>query len=172
MVILNTIRPLFLILVLATLSFTAASAPTETNYLRIQHVERCGDMLNLNKRSFCVLLRGEVQQGLQLKFHGQNIPFTTLDDKANYLQVDLSSPTLSSGPLWLQQGEEKSNAVWVSLRSSHVIAAGKDKVVKNDDGINTYLDLVSIIIEEQRDGLKESTRLAKKYHATIVGMIP
>ncbi|MBC6905104.1 peptidase S8 and S53 subtilisin kexin sedolisin [Saccharophagus sp. K07] len=142
------------------------------NSLRILHIERCGDLLDLSKRLYCIQTPDEVTRDVQIKFQGRDFRYKKLDAKPHTLQVDLSSPKLTSGPLWLQKGDKKSNAIWVSLQNSHVVAAGKDGVVKNDDGINTYLDLVSIIIEEQHDGLKESERLARKYGADIVGMIP
>jgi hypothetical protein len=34
-----------------------------------------------------------------------------------------------------------------------VIAAGPDEVAKNMDGLTTYVDLVSLLIEEKYDGL-------------------
>lgn len=40
------------------------------------------------------------------------------------------------------------------------------------DGLTTYVDLVSLLIEEQHDGLGEARRIAGKYGAQVVGAIP
>lgn len=40
------------------------------------------------------------------------------------------------------------------------------------DGLTTYLDLVSLLIEEKHDGAAEARRIADKYGAQVVGAIP
>ncbi len=40
------------------------------------------------------------------------------------------------------------------------------------DGLTTYVDLVSLLIEENHDGRREAERLADKYGARVVGAIP
>ncbi|HFQ8766113.1 TPA: S8 family serine peptidase, partial [Pseudomonas aeruginosa] len=75
-------------------------------------------------------------------------------------------------PLWLEQGGRSSNPVWLTLNGSHVLAAGPDEVAKNMDGLTTYVDLVSLLIEENHDGRREAERLADKYGARVVGAIP
>ena len=81
-------------------------------------------------------------------------------------------PRHASGPLWLEQGGRSSNPVWLTLNGSHVLAAGPDEVAKNMDGLTTYVDLVSLLIEENHDGRREAERLADKYGARVVGAIP
>lgn len=39
------------------------------------------------------------------------------------------------------------------------------------DGLTTYVDLVSLLIEENHDGRREAERLADKYGARVVGAI-
>jgi hypothetical protein len=38
------------------------------------------------------------------------------------------------------------------MRNSHVVAAGLSELAKNMDGLTTYVDLVSLVIEEDQDG--------------------
>ncbi|MGA4815792.1 S8 family serine peptidase [Pseudomonas aeruginosa] len=45
-------------------------------------------------------------------------------------------------------------------------------MAKNMDGLTTYVDLVSLLIEENHDGRREAERLADKYGARVVGAIP
>jgi len=53
-----------------------------------------------------------------------------------------------------------------------VVAATEQEIAKNLDDITTYVDLISLIIEEEYDGAEEAQRLAEKYDAEVVGMIP
>ncbi len=53
-----------------------------------------------------------------------------------------------------------------------MIAATQEDVADNMDGISTYVNLVSLIIEESYNGAEEARRLADKYGAEVVGMIP
>ena len=46
-----------------------------------------------------------------------------------------------------------------------------DEVAKNMDGLTTYLNLVSVLIEEHHDGLRQAQRIADKYGAQVVGAI-
>lgn len=140
--------------------------------LRIVHWVRCGDLLDKQQLEICLTLSGELKADATLHFNNKALPASQLPLKDKVLRLSLSSPDIASGPLWLEQGGRKSNAVWVSRGQSHVVAANEDGVVKNADGINTYLNLVSLIIEERYDGLRESRALAKKYNATVVGAIP
>ena len=42
----------------------------------------------------------------------------------------------------------RSNPVWLSAGRSQVLAAKPDEVARNMDDLTTYVDLVSLIIEE------------------------
>ncbi|CAN0562341.1 unnamed protein product, partial [Ectocarpus sp. 12 AP-2014] len=88
------------------------------------------------------------------------------------VRVRISSADAESGPLWLEQHDHSSNPIWVSLKGSHVVAATDQEVAENMDGLTTYVDLISLIIEESHNGAEESQRLAEKYGANVVGMIP
>jgi hypothetical protein len=39
--------------------------------------------------------------------------------------------------LWFEQDGQASNPIWLSLNSSHVVAATDQEVVKNMDGLTT-----------------------------------
>ena len=73
--------------------------------------------------------------------------------------------------MWLEVDGQASNPVWLTRQRSHVVAAGPDEVAKNMDGLTTYLNLVSVLIEERYDGLQEARRIADKYGAQVVGAI-
>ncbi|MDH0897397.1 MULTISPECIES: S8/S53 family peptidase [unclassified Pseudomonas] len=137
--------------------------------LRITQLQRCGDLLD-DASQYCVGTTG-LGDG-ELRVH---LGDKTLD--ANRVQRDGQSLRLKLGrepsaPLWLEQGERSSNPVWLSRGRSQVLAAGPDEVAKNMDGLTTYLDLVSLLIEEKHDGRKEAERLARRYGAKVVGAIP
>ncbi len=141
--------------------------------LRIKHLERCGDILDVKTQEFCLIVSGvSAEQKPTIKLNGKKIPAAKTKTENNLLRVSLASRQYDSGPLWIEDGQQASNAVWLSLKGSHVIAATEDEVAKNMDGLNTYLNLVSLIIEEKYNGLQEARQLAQKYNATIVGMIP
>lgn len=141
--------------------------------LRIEHLERCGDLFNERRQEFCLRIAGDVSAGkLTIKLDGKSLPDAQIKRDENALHIRISSRRYNSGPLWIEHNKLASNAVWLSLNRSHVVAATADEVTKNMDGLNTYINLVSVIIEERYDGLTETRKLAEKYKATIVGMIP
>lgn len=146
-----------------------AAEPAE---LRIQHWERCGDLFDARHVHICLTISGVAPEKATLRFNHKTVPPAQLQRDNQVWRVKFLRADMASGPLWLEQGEQKSNAVWISGGDSHVQAAGEADVVKNADGIATYLNLASVIIEERYDGQRESQRLAKKYNATIVGAIP
>jgi hypothetical protein len=132
---------------------------------------RCGDLLDAKRFTFCgrlapppgsAALRGTVDgadRPLQIRANGS-------------FEVTLPREENRSGPLQIWQGERPSNAVWLSLQQSAVVAALPDETVKTSEGITTYVDLLSIVIEEPFDALPEARRLAGKYQAHVVGAIP
>jgi len=141
--------------------------------LRIDHLERCGDFFAQAEQEFCVSTKGKlVDKELRVLLDGKALAPTAVKRKGGVLRIKIVTADYHSAPLWLEQGGEKSNPVWLSLKGSHVVAANKSEVAKNMDGLTTYVDLVSVIIEENFDGLQESRKLATKYKAKIVGAIP
>ncbi len=141
--------------------------------LRIKHIERCGDFFAQAQQEFCVSTKGKLlAQQLKIRF-GENVLATSeIKQSGNVLRIKLASDKYRSGPLWLEQTGQKSNAVWLSMKGSHVVAANKAEVAKNMDGLTTYVDLISVIVEENFDGLQTARNLAKKYDAEVVGAIP
>ena len=140
--------------------------------LRIDHLERCGDLFSQTEQAFCISTQGKlVDKDLRVLVDGKALATSVIKRSGSVLLIKIAADSRSA-PLWLEQGGEKSNPVWLSVKSSHVLAANKNEVAKNMDGLTTYVDLVSVIIEENFDGLVEARRLAKKYNAKLVGQIP
>ncbi|MEW3924962.1 efflux RND transporter permease subunit [Pseudomonas aeruginosa] len=140
--------------------------------LRLERLERCGDLLASERQEWCLRVRG-LGSGLpRLLLDGRELPTTALWREGDGLRLRLDRRGHASGPLWLEQGGRSSNPVWLTLNGSHVLAAGPDEVAKNMDGLTTYVDLVSLLIEENHDGRREAERLADKYGARVVGAIP
>jgi hypothetical protein len=154
---------------LFTLAANTAAVAQEP--LRLQSLKRCGDVLQSQRQDWCLTVRGLGDATPQLKLGARAIPAGTVQREGMNLRVRLASADYQSGPLWLEDGPRASNAAWLTLRNSHVLAAGPDEVAKNMDGLTTYVDLVSVLIEENHDGRQEAERLARKYGATVVGRI-
>lgn len=158
--------------VLATLLTLAAStAAAAQEPLRLERLDRCGDLLQSQHQDWCLTVHGLDTQTPQLKLGEKTLPALIVQREGQNLRVRLDSAAYQSGPIWLEDGQRVSNAAWLSLRNSHVLAAGPDEVAKNMDGLSTYVDLVSLLIEENHDGRQEAERLAQKYGAKVVGSI-
>lgn len=140
--------------------------------LRIQHWERCGNLFDAKKIEICLTVTGSAADKANIRFNDKIVPSVRIRREQRGLRVTFRRNEMVSGPLWIEESGRQSNAVWISRGDSYVAAAGENEVVKNADGITTYLNLVSLIIEERYDGLQESLALAKKYNATVVGTIP
>jgi hypothetical protein len=151
--------------------FLASGAYADS--LRIDHLERCGDFLAQTEQEFCVSTNGKlIDKELRVLLGGKALSPGVVKRNGGIVRIKIATADHQSAPLWLEQGSEKSNPVWLSLKGSHVVAANKNEVAKNMDGLTTYVDLISVIIEENYDGLQEARKLAKKYNASIVGAIP
>ena len=152
--------------VLASHCASAAQEP-----LRLEGLKRCGDLLDDRRQDWCLTVRGLGKAVPTLHLGAKALPTDVVRREGNALRLSLASRGYQSGPLWLEDGSRRSNAAWLSLRDSHVLAAGPGEVAKNMDGLTTYVDLVSVLIEEDHDGRQEAERLARKYGATVVGRI-
>lgn len=139
--------------------------------LRIESLKRCGDLLDNQRQQWCLNVQGMTAQPPTLYLDSQPLSATAVERDGDRLRVQVDSHGRQSGPLYLKDGPRSSNATWLTLRNSHVVAAGPDEVAKNMDGLTTYVDLVSVVIEEDHDGRSEAERLAKKYGAKVVGSI-
>lgn len=140
--------------------------------LRLSNLKRCGDLLAAETQTFCLDTRGLGNGPLQVKLGGKSLPASTFSHDGQTVRLTLGRTHYRSGPLWLEQHGQPSNPVWLTLNGSHVLAATPEEVTKNMDGLTTYIDLVSLIIEEDADGLEIARTLAKKYGAQVVGAIP
>ena len=145
------------------LALGLGTAAAEEQPLRLKDLQRCGDFFSAEQLTFCLRSEGLTRDDLNVMLRGKPVEATRAQD--GRLRLSLSRQNHRSGPLWLEQGERRSNPVWLTVNGSHVVPAGPDEVAKNMDGLTTYVDLVSVIIEEDHDGLHESRRLAEKYGA-------
>lgn len=161
----RTLFPMFM----AALAGISAAQADEA--LRVERLQRCDDLLGREQQTFCLGVRGLKPGAVQLKLDGKVLPDRLLERDGEQLKLRLGSADWRSGPLWLEQGGESSNAVWLSLAGSHVLAATPQQVAKNMDGLTTYVDLISVIIEERFKGADEAERIAQKFGATVVGSI-
>lgn len=157
-----------LVMALSCISINAAAAAP----LRITQLQRCGDLLETRQPTFCLQIAGLQQNPLQIRYNGTPLPADQIEYGDGLIRLQIDAASNKSGPLWIEQQGQASNPVWLSLGSSHVLAADQQAVTKNHDGLTTYLDLVSVIIEESHDGPTEARRLAERYDAEVVGAIP
>ncbi|HBM27306.1 MAG TPA: peptidase S8 and S53 subtilisin kexin sedolisin [Halomonas sp.] len=140
--------------------------------LRVEQLQRCGNLLTLDVQTFCLEVSGLENSEFQVKLNGTSLPTESVSHDDGLVRVSIDSADTDSGPLWVEQRQQTSNPVWLTLKGSHVVAANDQEVAKNMDGITTYVNLVSLIIEESHEGADEAQRLADKYGAEVVGMIP
>ncbi|MFJ9993129.1 S8/S53 family peptidase [Pseudomonas putida] len=138
---------------------------------RIQQLQRCGDLLSEAPQHWCLRAQGLEHQAPQVWLGDRALPANAVLREGDRLEFTLDQPG-PSAPLWLQAGGQKSNPVWLTRQRSHVVAAGPHEVARNMDGLTTYLDLVSLLIEEKHNGREEAQRIADKYGAQVVGAIP
>ena len=126
----------------------------------------------LDRKTFLITAKGLSEEAAKPMLNGQEIPPSQVSRMPGAISVSLEGNDYSSGALWIEQGKAVSNAVWLSLAGSYVVAATEDEVAENMDGLTTYVDLVSVIIEESHNGAEEAAKLAEKFGASIVGAIP
>ncbi|MEK1904474.1 MAG: S8/S53 family peptidase [Pseudomonas sp.] len=147
-------------------------AEPATEPLRIKQLQRCGDLLQPTTQDFCLRAQGLQDGELRVLLGGQVLAPEQLRRDGQQLYLHVDAEQVRSAPLWLEQGTQASNPVWLSLNRSQVLAAGPHEVAKNMDGLTTYLDLISLLIEENQDGLATARQLAERYGAQVVGSIP
>src|SRR5690606_29026899 len=93
-----------------------AAEPAE---LRIQHWERCGDLFDARHVQICLTISGVAPEKATLRFNHKTVPPAQLQRDNQVWRVKFLRADMASGPLWLEQGEQKSNAVWISGGDSH-----------------------------------------------------
>lgn len=158
------------LLLLATLQLSALTALADQP-LRVKSLQRCGDLFAANELTFCLRGAGLGDETPRVLLAGTPLPEAQIERNGQTLRLRLSTPEHASGPLWLERHDQRSNPVWLSLGGSQVRAAGPNEVATNMDGLTTYVDLVSLIIEEDLDALATAQKIAKKYDAELVGAI-
>ncbi|WNW13931.1 S8/S53 family peptidase [Pseudomonas sp. DTU_2021_1001937_2_SI_NGA_ILE_001] len=161
------LRPVALATLFALAAPTLAAEPP----LRLATLARCGDLLDSRQQDWCLGVRGLGSTTPTLRLGDQPLPASSVQRDGDTLRLRIDAQAQHSAPLWLEDGARQSNAVWLTTGNSHVVAARPDEVAQNMDGLTTYVDLVSVIIEESHDGRQEAQRLADKYGARVVGSI-
>ncbi|MCO7564426.1 S8/S53 family peptidase [Pseudomonas sp. S 311-6] len=155
---------------LPCLFMAAALAAQDT--LRIKYLQRCDDLLGTGPQLWCLRTQG-LGPGTPAVWLGDTqLPGASIERQGDTLKLKLDASRQRSAPLWIESAGQKSNPVWLTRQRSHVVAAGPHEVAKNMDGLTTYLDLVSLLIEEKHDGERQARRIADKYGAQVVGAIP
>ncbi|WP_051231816.1 S8/S53 family peptidase [Stutzerimonas azotifigens] len=139
---------------------------------RIAGLVRCGDLLAREPVQFCLTARGLSDAPLQVFVGDQPVADTRIRRDGERLRIDFGRDDRRGAPLWLEQDGRRSNPVWLTAGDAHVLAAGPEGIARNDDGIETYRNLVGVVIEERYDGLEEARNLAREYGAEVVGAIP
>lgn len=150
--------------------FLFASLCHAAEPLRITQLQRCGDLLDQQQLNYCLSVRGVEEGPLEVVLGEQRLATDKVRREGPGLRLTLPVNT-SSAALHLEQGERRSNPVWLSSGRSQTLAAGPDEVEKNSDGLTSYRDLIGVLIEEKHEGLAEAKRLAEKYDAKVVGAI-
>ena len=145
---------------------------TAQDPIRVTQLKRCGDLFAEDAQSWCLSAKGLPRGEVQLYLDGKRLNADTLQRDGDQLRLTLAPDAVRSAPLWLEHDGKRSNPVWLSAGRSQVLAATPDEVARNMDDLTTYVDLVSLIIEEDHQGLDKARQLAEKYGAEVVGAIP
>lgn len=160
------------VIAMGLLGALLTQAATADQDMRITQLQRCGDLFSKQALSWCLRTRGLPESEVELKLDGRPLRAEQIRRDGERMRLTLAPDELRSGPLWLEHGGRRSNPVWLSAGRSQVVAARADEVTRNMDGLTTYVDLVSLIIEEDHEGLAKAQQLAEKYGAKLVGAIP
>ena len=99
--------------------------------LRIEHLERCGDLFNERRQEFCLRIAGDVSAGkLTIKLDGKSLPDAQIKRDENALHIRISSRRYNSGPLWIEHNKLASNAVWrcSSRASANDAGSGLERI--------------------------------------------
>jgi len=132
------------LMLIGTVAVAEQSAQVEQP-LRVEQLQRCGNLLTLDMQEFCLRVSGLENNNFQIKLNGTALQPDDITRDNDRVRVSISSADAQSGPLWFEQREQSSNPVWLSLNGSHVVAATDQEVAKNMDDITTYVDLISLI---------------------------
>src|SRR5690554_3192541 len=117
------------------ISLAVAGAAMAAEPLRITQLQRCGDLLDSRQPTFCLQTSGLQQGQWQVYVNGAVLDAKRISRRQDQLRLQIDATEAQSGPLWLQQQGQFSNPVWMSLGSSHILAADKKAVTKNQEGL-------------------------------------
>ncbi|MCU0125676.1 S8/S53 family peptidase [Pseudomonas vlassakiae] len=119
----------------------------------------------------CMQVQGMGEFPPTVVVNGSDLPAHRVERHARSLCFSLGKGS-PSGPIWLRQAGRTSNAVWFTAQRSSVRASAKGHLVKIADRVVTAVDLVSLILSEDLDGLEQARRIARHNDLEIVGAIP
>lgn len=153
------------------LSFACVGLAGEAVPLRIAELQPCRLAKDVSSQEFCVLTRGLRTADFRVHIGQQLIPPDQIEREGDMLRIRVGADDFSSRPLWLEQDDELSNPVWLSLKGAYVVAASEAETVRNRYDQNTYVDLVSLVVRDEFNGAEQAQRLAAAYGAEVVGAI-
>jgi len=149
------------------LSFSSEAFGT----LQIETVTLHGSWPSGGIQQRCMHVRGLKESMPTVVFNGLDIPPQRVWRHAGNLCFSLEKGSMS-GPIWLRADGRASNSVWLTTQPSFVLSPNQDSLAKIANRVVTAVDLVSLMLREDADGLEEARSIARRYSLEIVGAIP
>ncbi|MFJ4068090.1 S8 family serine peptidase [Pseudomonas sp. NPDC089996] len=153
------------------LAATVLSSAEVRGALRIDSLAPKGHGYQQDVHQQCMQVQGMGQLPPTVVVNGRDLPAHRVERNARSLCFSLSKGS-PSGPVWLREAGRTSNSVWFTTQGSSVRASAKEHWVKVADRVVTAVDLVSLILPEDSDGLEQARRIARHHDLEIVGAIP
>ena len=108
---------------------------------------------------------------LQVVFSSHIIDTAPVDGRTNRVTFQVPAGA-SSGPLYLQQGERVSNAVYFYVSNISVVTPAIEDTVLDELGREVAVNLVVISMKDSFDSEEEAQRVANLQGGLIVGRLP
>jgi hypothetical protein len=91
-------------------------------------------------------------------------------DEVDAKQVTFTIPSgLTSGPVFLRNGAEKSTSVWLSVSENGLVEPDQDKLLIDEDGVQYVSDYLIVTVTDDDNSLDNANRLAALVSGTVVG---
>ncbi|MFK0311015.1 S8/S53 family peptidase [Pseudomonas sp. NPDC090233] len=153
------------------LASTALSGVEARGSLRIDSLAPKGHGYVHDVYQQCMQVQGMGESLPTVVVNGSDLPEYRVERHARSLCFSLRKGS-PSGPIWVRQAGHTSNSVWFTTQRSLVRASAEGHHVKIADRVVTAVDLVSLILPEDSDGLEQARRIARHYDLEVVGAIP